>query len=332
MQTPVLNRRTALSLGLFGGVVPAVLGTGVLAGLSGATPAAAETPMGFAGTAVYTRPFGSGRIVTISDGVFALDLSLVTNLPPAELESALASSYLPKAGPIPLPIAVHLIQLADRTLLVDAGAGGAFGPSSGRLGAALAAGGVPADTITDLFVSHLHPDHIGGLMSGSDIVFPNAQLHLPEADIGYWADEANGNAAPDAFKPFFALARAVVASYGDRVVRYSGEVDLGGGVRGIPLHGHTVGHSGLHLSDGGDEVLICGDAVAIAAYQFTHPEAGIAFDMDGQKAAETRKALLSRAAADRVLVAATHLPFPGFGHVEQKGDAFAWVPEEWKMG
>lgn len=279
---------------------------------------------------VYRRPLGDREILTISDGTFGLDQALVTNLSPEALEAALKKAYLDPTAPVPLSISVHVIKDGDRMTLVDAGAGTAFGPASGKLASVLKAAGIAPTDITDILLTHMHPDHIGGMMGESGAAFPNATVHVSAADFGFWTDEAIAAGAPENAQPFFGLARAVAGAYGERIKQFTGETDLGHGVTSKPLPGHTPGHTGYLIDSGNDALLIWGDATAIAAYQFSHPEAGIAFDADGAQATATRKAMYDMAIADRLLVAGTHLPFPGFGHVEQSGDAYAWVPEEWK--
>ncbi len=126
------------------------------------------------------------------------------------------------------------------------------------------------------------------------------------------------------------MARAVADAYGERIETFEGQADLGHGVTSLPLHGHTPGHSGFIVDSGNDALLLWGDATAVAAYQFSYPEAGIAFDADGAQAAASRVKMYDMAVADRLTVAGMHLPFPGYGHVERSGGACTWVPEEWK--
>ena len=120
------------------------------------------------------------------------------------------------------------------------------------------------------------------------------------------------------FQPFFARARATAAAYGDRLVPFSGDGEVIPGVTSLALPGHTAGHTGFRLASGGAEIVVFGDAVNSAAVQFSHPEAGLVFDTDAALAAETRAKLLDVLAADGTLVAGTHLPFPGIGHVARR--------------
>jgi len=279
---------------------------------------------------IYRRPLGEREVITISDGSFGLDQGLVTNLDADAVSAALTDAYLDPTAPIPIAITVHVIKDGDHLTMVDAGAGTAFGPASGKLASVLTAAGISPADIDVILLTHMHPDHIGGMLTPDGAVFPNAVVRVSATDLGFWTDEAIAAGAPESAQGFFALARGVAGAYADRIETFDGETDLGRGCTSMPLHGHTPGHSGFLVDSGNDALLIWGDATAVAAYQFTHPEAGIAFDADGAQAAATRIAMYDMAIADRLAVAGTHLPFPGYGHVEQSGDAYAWVPEEWK--
>jgi glyoxylase-like metal-dependent hydrolase (beta-lactamase superfamily II) len=322
MHNLTLSRR-----GLFGGVA----GATALAAFGAPRLAFAQAAPAVMAT-LYDRRVGDMTVTTLLDGYFPMGLEILTGIDTAQVGADLAAAYIDPAGPIPIAISTHMIRSGNDITLIDTGAGGAFGPTSGRLAAALTAAGVTPDAITRVVLTHMHPDHIGGLMAGDAAAFPNASVHVAQTDLAFWTDEAIAASVPESAQPFFALARAVAAAYGERVMPFDGDnVDLGGGVTSIAMPGHTPGHTGYRLSSGSDQMVIWGDVAAIAALQFAKPDVGITFDADGAKAIETRKKVLAMAAADKIAVAGTHLPFPGVGHVEVKGDAFAWVPEEWKF-
>jgi glyoxylase-like metal-dependent hydrolase (beta-lactamase superfamily II) len=325
MADHVISRR-----GIFAGAA----GAAVLAATGFPTLrfARAEGAAAGAKTAVaYSRALGDMTVTTLLDGYFNLGTNLVTNAKPEDIAAAYASVFGDPSKPMRLPIVAYVVRTGTDTVLIDSGAGAAFGPTSGAAHDALAAAGLTPDDITKVILTHMHPDHIGGLLAAEAAAFPKATLHVSKTDVDFWTSEDIAGKAPDAAKPFFALARGVAGAYGDRVTPFDGEADLGGGITAMPLPGHTVGHSGLRLSSGNAQMLIAGDAVAMAAYQFTHPDIGIAFDTDGKLAAETRRKMFDMVVADKLLVAATHLPFPGAGHIEKSGDAYAWVPEEWQF-
>ena len=324
MINPTLSRR-----GLFGGMAGAV----ALTTVGGTRPALAQTADAASGprAVIYDRKVGDITLTTLLDGYLGLGQDLLTNADPALVAANLAAAYLDPTAAMPVPISTHLIRNGADITLIDAGAGSAFGPTGGRHLAALAAAGIAPEAVTRVVLTHMHPDHVGGLITDAGAVFANATLHVSAPELAFWTDAAIAASVPDGMKGFFALAGGVVTAYGARVTPFDGDADLGGGLSAIALHGHTPGHTGYRLSSGSDQLIIIGDTAAFASLQFSNPDIGISFDGDGAAAVATRKKLLAMVAADKIAIAGSHLPFPGVGHVDVRGDAYAWVPEEWKF-
>lgn len=314
---------------------------GLIAGAAGATAAALVAAPGrlLAQEAVpaaspspsYTRKIGDMEVTILLDGSFLLEQAWINTIDPAAIADGLEAAYLDPAAALPLPITAYVIRRGAEVTLLDAGAGASLGPTAGHLAQRLTEAGVPPEGVTRMILTHMHPDHVGGMMAGEAAAFPNAVVQVSDLELAHWTDDANAAAAPEGVRAWFDLARAVAASYGDRITTFSGEADLGGGLSAVPMPGHTPGHAGYRVGDGDAQLLIWGDSTSLASLQFSRPETGIVFDTDSALAAETRRRVLDMASADRLLVAGTHLPFPGFGHVERKDDAYAWVPEEWRL-
>jgi glyoxylase-like metal-dependent hydrolase (beta-lactamase superfamily II) len=205
-----------------------------------------------------------------------------------------------------------------------------MGPTLGRLAGNLAAVGVKPEDIDTILVTHLHPDHVGGLVDGSgQAVFPKAELVVHAADATHWSDETVLANAPDGQeKQFVLLSRATLAAYRDCTRTITGGEPFPG-ITAVPAPGHTSGHTGWLIASAGDALLIWGDIVHLPGVQFAHPEAGMAFDVDGAQAIATRRRIMDMAATDRLRVAGMHLDFPSFGHVVRAGGAYAFVPEVW---
>jgi glyoxylase-like metal-dependent hydrolase (beta-lactamase superfamily II) len=279
---------------------------------------------------VYPRKVGELEVTAISDGYVEFPGLPFVNIDDEEVRTALTAAFLDPAAPLRLGVTAHLVRGGGRTVLIDSGAADTFGPTLGRLPAALAALGVQPADVQAVLLTHMHPDHLGGLLAADGPAFPNATVHADEADLGYWTDEATAAQAPKDFQPFFTRARATAAAYGDRIQPFSGEAEVLPGVTTVPLPGHTVGHTGFRLASGDAEIIVFGDAAHSSAVQFAHPEASLSFDTDPAQAAESRTRFFDMAATDRTPVASTHLPFPGVGHVARSGAAYAWVPESWQ--
>ena len=280
----------------------------------------------------YTRSVADAEIVTLLDGFFPLELNLFTNIGEEALAAALRESYRDPEAPIDLGISAHLVRIGGKSVLIDTGAGGQFGPTAGRTRSALASVGVAPDTIDEVILTHMHPDHIGGAIDDGQAAFPNAGLHVSNTEAEFWTSERNQSQAPEQFQSMFDLARGVLDAYGDRVNRFDGEPELLAGISAVSMPGHTVGHTGYRIESGGDQLLIWGDMTAVAAVQFTEPEAGIAFDTDSDQAADTRRRILDMVAADRMLIAGSHLPYPTYGHVERAADGYRYIAEEFRYG
>ena len=282
-----ISRRAALAGGL------AALAAPPFSGLAGA--ARAETA-GAAPSTAYTRKVGDLEVIAISDGYFeAVPSQLFINIAPEDLEAVLTAAYLDPAKPARLGVTAHLVRGGGRTMLIDTGTADLFGPTLGRLPAALAALGVAPETVDAVLLSHMHPDHLGGLLAADAPAFPNATVHVDQTDLAFWTDEATASKAPEGMQPFFARARATAAAYGDRIMPFTGEAEVLPGVTSVPLPGHTVGHTGFRLTSGDAGILIFADAANSSAIQFSHPEAGLTFDTDPALAAETRRKLFDMA-------------------------------------
>jgi glyoxylase-like metal-dependent hydrolase (beta-lactamase superfamily II) len=213
-------------------------------------------------------------------------------------------------------------------VLIDGGAGKAL-PTSGRLPAVLAGLGVQPDSIDAVLATHLHFDHVGGLVDNGRATFPNAEVYAPRADVAYFTDPAQAAAAPDFNKGHFAVTAALVAAT-PRLQRFDGERAITPFISSVDLAGHTPGHTGFRIADGGETLLIVADALFDPAVHPQNAEIGIAFEADPAAATLMRQRLYARAAEERALLAATHMPFPGFGRIVADGTSRRWVPADWE--
>jgi glyoxylase-like metal-dependent hydrolase (beta-lactamase superfamily II) len=216
-------------------------------------------------------------------------------------------------------------------ILVDAGSAELVGPTANKLPDSLRAVGVQPEQITDIFLTHIHPDHSGGLVEGNKKVFPNAIVHVDKREVEYWFDKAIAEKAVEPLNTFFSQVNPKVKPYLDsgQLKTFEGATEFFPGFRSQPAYGHTPGHSLYVLENAGEKLVFSGDLVHVDAVQFDDPSVCIKFDSDPVKAAEQRKKTFADAAKNRYLLAFAHVSFPGVGHVRKEGDHYRWIPLEY---
>ena len=281
---------------------------------------------------VYHHTLGDILVTALNDGTFgsAVDFfDYVTDVPRNELAALHRATH--RAVPPRIAVNAFLLHMADRLVLVDSGCGSIFGPELGLLASNLATVGVKPGDIDTILMTHLHPDHVGGLVDGSGhAVFPNAELIVHANEHAYWSDpKVLANAAEGLAKQWVQLTLATLAAYRGRTrLITTGEVLPH--ISAVPEPGHTPGHTGWLIASGHETLLIWGDIVHLQGIQFVHPEAGLSsVDVDSALAIVTRRRILDMAATDNLRVAGMHLDFPSFGYVGREGDRFAFAPEPW---
>ncbi len=279
----------------------------------------------------YRMTIGDISVTALSDGTVGLQIldGLLLNAKSGEVEKLLAYNY--QKSPIDASINAFLIQLSGRLILIDAGSAELVGPTANKLPDSLRAVGVQPEQITDIFLTHIHPDHSGGLMEGNKKVFPNSIVHVDKREVDYWFDKAIAEKAVEPVKTFFSQAVVKVKPYRDsgQLKTFEGETQFFPGFRSQPTYGHTPGHSLYILENGGEKLVFCGDLVHVDAVQFDDPSVCIKFDSDPVKAAEQRKKTFADAAKTPYLLAFAHVSFPGVGHVRNEGDHYRWIPVEY---
>ncbi len=267
---------------------------------------------------------GSMAVEPLLDGPFPLTLDLIPDANNAEGMALLAAAGLPAAGPDTLPVNAFVVRQAGRVTLIDGGAGGLFGPALGKMPERLAAANVGATQVEAILLTHLHADHVGGLvLPNGSARFPNAELVLQAGEAAFWTDDGNRSRAPTGNDAFFVAARAALNAYQGRLRLVSGAESLAPGMTAVPLPGHTPGHAGVLLEDGNERLLIWGDIIHSAALQLPRPEWAVVYDVDPALAAATRARVLEMAAADGVRVAGMHLATQGL--IERRGAGYALV-------
>lgn len=262
-----------------------------------------------------TRAIGSAQVSILTDGATAFTPDLFPGTDEARIGALLNAAG---AGAIETNFNATVIRDQGRVILLDAGPRDLFGPACGNLRAGLRELGLPPERVDTLFATHLHPDHVAGMVTPEgEAVFPNATLLVTEADHDFWSDESRFSGALSGIADWAALARSVLDAYADRLDIVSGTAEIAPGLSVMPLPGHTPGHAGWRLDAGDTQLIHMGDIVHAPALQMADPEIAIAFDIDVDTARATRKRLLDELATDGALVTGGHLLRPAFNRIER---------------
>ncbi|MGL4289475.1 MAG: MBL fold metallo-hydrolase, partial [Phreatobacter sp.] len=307
-------------------------GTGLA--LLAAGPVLARAPLAGAQVAgVYRLKVGTIEVTAVLDGHLDLPQALFPKATDGEAGALLERAALPRGPQVNAPVNTYLINSGDRLVMIDTGTATAMGPTLGLMPKNLAAAGVTPDQVDVVLMTHLHPDHANGLISADGKpFFPNAEVVVAGTEYDFWNDQGIMNQAPKDVQAFFQMAQAAVKPYADarRLRRISADGEVVPGIAAIAAPGHTPGHTGYRITSGDQQLLVWGDIVHAAAFQFARPDWSIAFDTDQAMAAASRKRMFDMTAADRITIAGMHLPFPGIGHVVRDGEGYRFVPISWR--
>jgi glyoxylase-like metal-dependent hydrolase (beta-lactamase superfamily II) len=282
----------------------------------------------------YAVRVGEIEVLVISDGVLPLPTKMLGhNADPAARTAWLNDMYLP-SNAFDWALNVVLVRSGGQTILVDAGLGldpNLDLPRAGQLVRRLEAAGIDLASVTDVVLTHMHMDHIGGLLVAGvkERLRPDLRIHVAAAEVKFWEspDFTHVNMPPGFPDALRATAKRFTKEYRGHFRLFDDECEIAPGVVVRRTGGHTPGHSVVRVASGGDRLTFAGDAVF--AVGFDHPDWYNGFEHDPEEAARIRVRLLTELAATGEQLVATHLPFPSVGRVAVEGDAFRWVPVFW---
>ena len=282
----------------------------------------------------YAVRVGEIDVLVISDGVLPISApTLATNADSADLTTWLDDMFLPP-DVLDWPLNVVVVRSGGRTILIDAGLGMEFPdfPRAGQLALRLEAAGIAPTSVTDVVLTHLHMDHVGGLLTDGlrSRLSPDVRIHVASAEAEFWESPDFSRThmpapVPDALR---SIASRFLDEYRSQLRPFEAEYEVAPGVVVQRTGGHTPGHSVVRLASGGDRLTFAGDAVFQVG--FDNPEWYNGFEHDPEEAARVRVRLLRELAATGESLVATHLPFPSVCRVAVAGDVFRWVPGPWE--
>lgn len=305
---------------------------GTLASLAAPRAFAAAPPARQQGPGVYRLKLGSYQLTALYDGIWPIkiDEDFVRNASSAEVDEALAAGFLPP-GILPVSFTALLVNTGTKLVLIDTGTAGQITDSAGALLDNLAVAGVTPAQIDVILISHFHPDHIDGIKDkDGNKIFPNAEIAVPAGEWDYWMNDANMSGVSKTVHRYFLNARRIFSDLAGEVRRFTPGTQVAPGITAVAAFGHTPGHVAFAVSSGNDSMLVLSDSARNPWLFVRHPDWQPLFDMDGPLAVATRRHLLDRAAADRMLVHGYHFPFPATGHIAKTASGYELVPTLWR--
>jgi glyoxylase-like metal-dependent hydrolase (beta-lactamase superfamily II) len=302
-------------------ILMSALAIGALSTAPAAAPQRTQAP-GF-----YRMLVGDFEVTALNDGTEQLPAAMLfPSLSAQSIDRMLAKNDL--KSPVETSFNAFLINTGTKLVLIDTGGGALDGTTLGHLVGNLRAAGYQPEQIDEVYISHMHWDHIGGLLSGKERTFPNALLRAGKADADYWLDAKQMAAAPKEAQDTFQHAQELVPPY-IKAGKFSPIEHDGVLVPGISAYatpGHTPGHTSYLIESKGQKMIVLGDLVHVASVQFPMPAVEQQYDSDPKAGAAQRVKIYAEAAAGNYWVAGAHLSFPGIGHLKADGTGYRWVP------
>ncbi len=281
----------------------------------------------------YALRIGEIEVLVISDGILPLPTSTMsTNVEPSARDAWFKDMFL---GPdaFDWPLNVLVARSGEQVILVDAGLGGQFPgfPRAGQFPQRLEAAGIDLGSVTDVVITHMHMDHVGGLLVDEvrSRLRPDLRVHVCATEVDFWkAPDFSRTVMPAPIPDVLrATAAEFVRLYGDKLRTFEDEHEVAPGVVVQRTGGHTPGHSIVRVTAGNERLTFAGDALFPVA--FDHPDWQNGFEHDPEESTRVRVRLMREAAATGEVLVAAHLPFPSIGRVAVEGDAFRWVAAVW---
>lgn len=268
-------------------------------------------------SATFTYKVGNYEVILLSEG---------QNQGKAEVLIGATSEMLAETmpdGTYPTAANAFLVKTPDEIVLIDAGYGR-------RLLDNLKSVGVSPEQVDRIIITHLHSDHFGGLLKEGLPLFPSARIQLSGAEQFFWMSDSNMNKLPEDRRGGFNAARNLLKLYEKNIRLVApGEIGKrkGEGIFFVKAYGHTPGHTACLIQSKGEQLLVWADVTHAMSIQMPYPEVAVKYDVEPDRAIETRKKILEYVVAHNISVAGMHIPYPGIGKVEKSTErGYLFVP------
>jgi glyoxylase-like metal-dependent hydrolase (beta-lactamase superfamily II) len=324
------NRRTVL-----GGA--AAVGAATLTSTLSSPAQAAAATSGRQAPGWYRYKVGSVEVTVATDGVnrFKFPDGFVANQKRDQVNAALAAAYLqPAPDMIAIPYCPCAVNTGSRLVVIDTGTGEAnFARSKGAAGqfhANLKAAGIDRNQVDVVVISHIHGDHINGLLTADNKpAFPKAEILVPAPEWSFFIDDGEmSRQSSPRMKGVFANFRRVFDALGRKVTQYEAGKELVPGITSVATHGHTPGHMSHIVSSGNSKVYIQADVTNLPIF-VRNPGWHLMFDQDFKMAEATRRKVYDMLVAEKMMVQGFHYPFPALAHIEKNGSGYREIPVPW---
>ena len=292
-------------------------------GMAGIGAAVAPT-IAFAQAQPAQFKIGDIDAIVLSDGSMNMPVSFV--LPTVE-EKVVRDLFQTGAAPsIVAQVNVVVLKTGGGLVLIDAGGSADFIATIGSFADRFEQAGFKAEHVTDIVLTHAHPDHLWGAIDGFDESrFAKARVHMSVAERDFWMQPGLTGSMPDPLKGMTAGTQRRLKIIEAQISGQKIGAEILPGISLVDTAGHTPGHASVLISSKNEALLVGGDALSNAIVSFEKPDWIWGPDFEPDKAIASRKQLLDRLATDRLRLVGYHLPWPGLGRVERKDNAYRFV-------
>ena len=252
---------------------------------------------------VFTYKLGAFEVCLLSEGQGTGNSNIFVGATPEMIQKCLPQ------GTFLIATNAFLVRMPGKIVLVDAGYGR-------NLFDNLKSFGVAPEQVDAVLITHVHGDHLGGMLINDRAAFSKAELYISKAEHDYCMNGDARNAG----------ARKVIEAYQSRLRLFQPkEIDaqpdvLFAGIRAVAAFGHTPGHTLYMVESGSEKLLIWGDLTHAMAIQMPYPQVAMTYDTNTEMAIAARKKALEYVAVNHIPVAGMHTAFPGMGKLEKASD------------